>query len=570
MAVARMVGRDGRRLLREAMARNPHLARYIDGLARRGRPIPQYMEQLSRELRYLKTVNILYPVGDPIFIHVRSRGPGERPLYIVVQPELGKGMEELIEAVEEVLVGMIDEDAEFRNSEEQERLLRNLLRRIAVNTSSLPPGEYRVERRRGSVKRILVSPDIYQALEYRLIMEKVRLGVLEPFIRDQYIEDVSCDGVGPIFVEHKVFGSLESNIRFETQEELDGFVRRLSERTGRPVTFRNPIVDASLPDGSRINIVFGSDVSMRGTNFTIRKFSDKPISIVQLIKWGSLNSLMAAYLWMLLENNMSVWFCGETASGKTTLLRAVCVFINPHYKIISIEDTPEIVVPHDNWVREVTRKGEEGGASIELFDLLKAALRQRPNYIIVGEIRGREANVAFQAMQTGAPVLATFHAGSVEKLIQRLTGSPIEIPKTYIDILNAVVIQSAVRIPRTGKIERRVLSINEIVGYDPVEGRFDYVELFSWQPGEDLHEFRGEGSSHLLENKIAVMRGIGRRELRKIYRELELRARLLDALIERGVQEYVQVWRVVKQAYNMGVEEILGEVEGGGEPWRED
>jgi len=433
----------------------------------------------------------------------------------------------------------------------------------------MPLGKYRVERKRGVVKKIYVGYETYKALEYQLVMEKARLGILEPFIRDPYIEDISCDGLGPIFVEHKVFGSCESNIRFDSKDELDEFVRRLSEKTGRPVTYRNPIVDASLPDGSRINIVFGSDVSMRGSNFTIRKFSDKPISIVQLIKWGSINELIAAYLWMLLENNMSIWFCGETASGKTTLLRASCVFINPHYKIISIEDTPEIVVPHDNWVREVTR-GSEEGAGIELFDLLKAALRQRPNYIIVGEIRGKEASVAFQAMQTGAPVLTTFHAGSIEKLVQRLTGSPIEVPKTYIDILNCVVIQSAVRIPRTGKVERRVLSVNEIVGYDPIEGRFNYIELFNWKPAEDEHEFRGRGSSHLLENKIAVMRGIDRRNLGAIYDDLMLRARLLRKLVDLGVYDYLKVWKLVKQAYNIGVKKLLTLIEEGERPWESD
>ena len=559
---------EARAKLWDALSKNPHLVRYIDDLARRGQPTPEYFEQLSRELRYRQSINIIYSVGDPIFIHIKSRKLGERPLYIVIQPHIKGNFDKLLELVEEALIELIDEKIEFKDSDEQERILKSLLRKIVEIVPGIPSGKYRTEKKKGLVKKIKVNRETYRALEYRMIMDKVRLGILEPFIRDQYIEDVSCDGVGPIFVEHKIFGSCESNIRFHSQDELDNFVRRLSERTGRPVTFRNPIVDASLPDGSRINIVFGSDVSMRGTNFTIRKFSDKPISIVQLIKWGSLDSMIAAYLWILLENRMSVWFCGETASGKTTLLRAVCVFINPHYKIISIEDTPEIIVPHDNWIREVTRKGEEGGgSSIELFDLLKAALRQRPNYIIVGEIRGREASVAFQAMQTGAPVLTTFHAGSVEKLIQRLTGSPIEIPKTYIDILNAVVIQSAVRIPETGKVERRVLSVNEIVGYDPVEGRFDYVELFNWQPSNDSHEFRGEGSSHLLENRIAVMLGISRRELRKIYRELKLRAELLSALVEHRVFDYQQVWKVVKQAYNMGVENVLNQILSGERPW---
>ncbi|MCX8192350.1 MAG: type II/IV secretion system ATPase subunit [Nitrososphaeria archaeon] len=555
---------------KDALFKNPHLARYIDNLARRGQPVPEYFEQLSRDMRYMKEVNIIYPVGDPIFIHIKSREAGERPAYIVIQPIVDEKIYKIIDIVEELLISQIDENIVFNTLEEHEELLRRLVRKIVKIDRSLKTGEYRLDKKSSNFKTIYVNSETFNSLEYQLIMDRVRLGILEPFIRDEYIEDISCDGVGPIFIEHKIFGSCESSIRFKNEDELDNFVRRLSERVGKLVTFRNPIVDASLPDGSRINIVFGKDVSMRGTNFTIRKFSDKPLSIVQIIKYGGISAIGAAYLWMLLENDMSVWFCGETASGKTTLLRAVCVFINPHYKVISIEDTPEIIVPHDNWIREVTRQGESGGSSIELFDLLKASLRQRPNYIIVGEIRGKEASIAFQAMQTGAPVLTTFHAGSVEKLIQRLTGSPIEIPKTYIDILNAVVIQSAVRIPKTGKVERRVLSINEIAGYDPSDNRFDYIELFSWQPATDSHEFRGEGSSHLLENKIAVMKGIGRRELKKIYRELEMRAELFNVLARLGVTDYYQVWRVIKYVYNASVEEALDRISSGERIWEEE
>ena len=553
---------------RTVLKSNPHLLRYLDGWIRAGRQPPEYLEQLSRDLKYRKRINVVYPVGDPIFIHVYSRRPGQRHMYVIVQPAGRERLGKLLDLVDELIIDLVDESLEFEGPEEQEKILKNLLRRVVEPSPGMRLGEYRVVGK-GSSRRLLVGYETYKVLEYNLVLEKVGLGPLEPFIRDPYIEDVSCDGVGPVFVEHKVFGSCETNLRFESEDELSKFVRRLSERCGRPATFRNPIVDASLPDGSRINIVYGSELSMRGSNFTIRKFAAKPLSITQLISFGSIDSRIAAYLWLLLEHNMSIWFCGEVASGKTTLLRACCTFINPHYKIVSIEDTPEIIVPHDNWVREVTRESEEG-ATIGLFDLLKAALRQRPNYIIVGEIRGREASVAFQAMQTGTPVLATFHAGSVSKLIQRLTGSPIEIPKTYIDVLNCAVIQSAVRLPRTGTFERRVLSVNEIMGYDPVEERFSYIELFSWQPAEDVHEFRGEGSSHLLENRIAVMKGLPRSDLRKIYWELELRASFLSRLVEHRVFDYNLVWKTIKQAYNLGVGPVLKQIEEGEKPWESD
>ena len=212
------------------------------------------------------------------------------------------------------------------------------------------------------------------------------MGVLEPFIHDPYIEDISCSGLGNIFIEHKIFESLKAPIVFESEEELDDFVLKLSEKIGKPVSFRNPIVDATLPDGSRINIVFGRDISKKGSNFTIRKFSKKPLSVLQLIEFGTFNYLMAAYFWIALREGMNCFVAGETASGKTTTLNAITTFVPPNAKIVSIEDTPEVQIPHKNWLREVTRsarerKGSET-SSVEMFDLLKAALRQRPNLII--------------------------------------------------------------------------------------------------------------------------------------------------------------------------------------------
>ncbi|MEM4353822.1 MAG: type II/IV secretion system ATPase subunit [Candidatus Caldarchaeum sp.] len=544
-----------------------HLRIYVQEHVEKGDRQITYMEQLSRELRNLREYSIIYPVGDPIFIHVKSRR-GDRALYTVISP-LDTYSSELTNLVERGIAPLIDAGMNFNTKEEHERLLNDLLGVFIQIDDTLEDFDYKTVYKKGMVTNIIVNSKTAEALRSSVVLDKVYMGILEPFIRDPYIEDVSCDGVGPIFVEHKIFGSCETNISFAEHEELDSFVQRLSEKIDSPVSYKRPIVDASLPDGSRINIVYGTEVSKRGSNFTIRKFSEKPVSIVDLISWGTISSLEAAYLWILMEHGMSTWFCGETASGKTTMLRAASVFINPVAKIVSIEDTPEIVVPHENWVREVARQGVQGEGDITLFDLLKAALRQRPNFIIVGEIRGSEASVAFQAMQTGHPVLTTFHAGSVEKLIQRLTGDPINIPKTYIDILNCVLVQSAVRLPRRGKVERRVLSINEIVGYDPSTGRFDYVELFNWESSDDTHTFRGEGNSYLLENKIRTMLGLSLRESRKVYQNLRERARLLDILVKRKTNDFNKVWRIVKLAYDAGVEQALEMVEGGRDIWLE-
>jgi len=328
----------------------------------------------------------------------------------------------------------------------------------------------------------------------------------------------------------------------------------LSERIKKPVTFRNPIVDATLPDGSRINIVFGRDVSRRGSNFSIRKFAGTPISIFELVNFASLNYQMLAYLSLVIGNEMNVFVSGETASGKTTLLNAVTTFIHPMAKVVSIEDTPELQVPHKNWIREVvqTTKMEEG-SGVNMFDLLKAALRQRPNEIIVGEIRGPEGNVAFQAMQTGHAVMATFHAASVEKLIQRMTGNPISVPKSYIDNLNVVIFTSAVKLPN-GKTGRRVTSINEIVAYDPVFDSFTFVEIFHWDEETDVFEFTGYMTSMVLENKVAPRMGIATTKKQRIYAELERRAKILEKLHkEQKVTGFYEILEVLGRAQRQGL-----------------
>ena len=359
-------------------------------------------------------------------------------------------------------------------------------------------------RRRGGLK---VTEDELKSLRYLLIRDKVGMGVIEPLILDPYIEDITCSGLGPLFVEHKIFGGLKSDISFSVTEELDRFVIKLSEKIGRPVTLREPIVDAVLPDGSRVNIVFGSDVSKRGSNFTIRKFNATPMSLLDLIDSGTISYEIAAYLSLMIGMGMNTFISGETASGKTTFLNAISTLIPPNNKIVSIEDTAELQVPHPNWTREVVRGNTGEGASVTMFDLLRAAMRQRPNQIIIGEIRGEEGAVAFQAMQTGHACMATFHASSVEKLVQRLTGNPINIPKTYIDSLNLVIVMSAIRLP-DGTPVRRVLSVNEIISYDSDTNSYNFIEVFRWNSATDQFDFTGYMNATLLETVVAVRRGL--------------------------------------------------------------
>ncbi|MBC7237580.1 MAG: type II/IV secretion system ATPase subunit, partial [Chloroflexi bacterium] len=344
---------------------------------------------------------------------------------------------------------------------------------------------------------------------------------------------------------------LQSSLVFSTLDEVDNFAVLLGEWIKKPVTVRNPIVDAVLPDGSRINIVYGREITTRGSNFTIRKFGDTPLSILELIDFGTLNYTMAAYLSLVLEEGLNLFVAGATASGKTTLLNALTTFILPDAKVVTIEDTPEVQVPHKNWLREVTRAAsrEQRASDVGMFDLLKAALRQRPDRIIVGEIRGEEGLIAFQAMQTGHGVMATFHAASVEKLIQRLTGDPINVPKTYMDNLHVVVIQAAVRAP-DGRMVRRVLSISEILGYDAVSETFSVIEVFRWNSATDTFEFPGDMNSYLLEEIISMKRGIPKHRRRDIYNELRKRARILERIHkQKKIKGFHELFKILAEAH---------------------
>jgi flagellar protein FlaI len=465
--------------------------------------------------------------------------------------------------VEEIMSGKTSDLGEAESDEERAEALTELVGKVCIErrngasatSSNVRSSKGKRGKSKGNEDKVQVTPEQLKALKYVIVRDKVGMGAMEPMIRDPYVEDINCSGVGPFFLEHKIFKGVQSATAFESHEDLDNFVLRLSEQIRRPVTLRSPIIDATLPDGSRINIVFGREVSRRGSNFTIRKFGGTPLSILNLVDFGSLNYEMAAYLSLMIEEGMNMFIVGEAASGKTALLNAVTTFMPLSHKIVSIEDTPELQVPHANWLREVGKAPIPGEpkAQVDMFDLLKAALRQRPNVIIVGEIRGEEGTIAFGAMQTGHEVLSTFHASNVEKLIQRLTGYPINVPKTYMDNLNVVVCQNNVKLS-SGEAARRATSISEIVGYDPVANTFSYVEVFRWDAVDDSFEFVGKRNSYLLEEKIATKRGIPSNQKWQIYSVVERRARILEKLHkDKGVTNFYELLNVLAKAQQEGL-----------------
>jgi flagellar protein FlaI len=558
--------------LREAAEQAPILLSYLHVVPTAEYGFPAYYAELSRKLIDLDPLNVIYPIKQGLFVHIYPDQDGQRDWYIPIEPTTTLDIDkEKLRSVEEGLLDIAEEVGAADTSEEKKEVFLAALDHLCTvredrgngrgNGNGDGGGAEQAKKRKSSLfgrrgpDKIPVTAEELEGIKYLVIRDKIGSGVLEPLLLDPYIEDISCSGLGNIFVEHKVFKSLRSTIVFHTMEELDYFVIALGERIRKPVSLRDPIVDAVLLDGSRINIVYGKDVSKRGSNFTIRKFSDTPFSIMELIEFGTMDYLIAAYMSMVIGEGMNVFVSGETASGKTTTMNAITVFIPPDAKIVSIEDTPELQVPHPNWIREMAKASAstESQAGVNMFDLLKAALRQRPDFIIIGEIRGAEGAIAFGAMQTGHSAMSTFHAASVEKLIQRITGEPINVPRAYIDNLNVVLIQSAVKLPN-GRKGRRVMSVNEIIGYDPESRSFSFVEVFRWDPIQDRFLFPGEMNSYLLERKIAVMRGIPPNQMKTIYADLKRRARILERIHkEKGVRDFYEVLRVLSEAQRRGL-----------------
>jgi flagellar protein FlaI len=545
----------------QAVTECPHLLEYLKVLLLAKVSIPEYHAELSRSLAQQQELNLVYPLGKKgLFVHILSDDSGDRNYYIQIEPSTTLDLEAKIREVDDACVSVSYDFTGIDPNEEKEKKLLEYVDQVTTQSVHSKPASRRrlfglLQQKQKQLEKVCVNQNELQGIKYLFLRDKIGLGVLQPLIEDPYIEDISCSGMGNIFVEHKIFKSLKSTITFSDFEELDEFVIRLAERVKKPVTYANPIADATLPDGSRINIVFGRDVSKRGSNFSIRKFSEVPLSIFEIVDFGTVNYQMLAYLYLCINNGMNVFVAGESASGKTALINAITTFISPTAKIITIEDTPELQIPQKNWIREVvqTTKAASSGAAVTMFDLLKAALRQRPNEIIVGEIRGSEGSIAFQAMQTGHSCMATFHAASMEKLIQRITGEPISVPKTYIDNLNVAVIMGMEKLPN-GKMGRRVTSISEIVGWDSFSQTFNIVEAFRWEEATDTFDFTGNMTSYILENKIAPKLGISSNNRQKIYAELDKRAKVLAKLHkEKGVTGFYDVLEVLNKAQREGL-----------------
>lgn len=373
---------------------------------------------------------------------------------------------------------------------------------------------------------------------------------IDPIKHDINIEDISCDGYNsPVFVYHTEHEQIITNIHHEV-EELDDFVVKLAQQSGKGISKRQPQVDATLPDGSRAQLTLGQEVSDHGTNYTIRQFKEVPFTPIDLINWGTFSLDQMALLWLAIENEKSLIFAGGTASGKTTSLNAVSLFIPSNTKIVSIEDTREVELPQRNWVASVTRPSftEEEKGDIDEFDLLEAALRQRPDYIVMGEIRGEEGRTLFQVMSTGHTTYTTFHADTVGEVIKRFTTDPINVSKTMFTALDLVSIQTSTRV--NGQKVRRSKVLTEINHYDTDNDEINVQDIYQWQAESD--EFEQLGNSNVLE-EIKFDQGW---QQHRLEQELFERKVVLAYLIEHGLNTYTEVAATV-QAYINDPETIL-------------
>ncbi|MEM5829398.1 MAG: type II/IV secretion system ATPase subunit [Candidatus Aenigmatarchaeota archaeon] len=467
-----------------------------------------------------------------------------RYVYQVVEPPLTDKLKDLLRKIKEIMEEKLDVDFSKLKTIEAKEYLKKQISEIV---------DY-LGFRLGDTEKII--------LQYYIERDFIGLGKIDPLMKDDQIEDISCDGVNiPVFIFHRnpLLGSLITNIVFESAEELDSFVMRLAQLCGKSISITNPLLSGSLPDGSRVQATLATDIARRGSNFTLRKFTEKPLTPIHLLGYKTLDIKILAYLWFVVDMGKSVLVSGGTASGKTTLLNVLSLFIRPEEKIVSIEDTPELMLPHPHWVPHVARTaiGTEFGrkaGEIDLFDLLKESLRQRPDYIIVGEVRGKEAYVLFQEMATGHPSLATIHAENVPKLLDRLTTPPISLPPSLVSSVDVIVFMLLTRYKN--KQVRRITEIMEVCGIDEKTKTPIFNRVFKWNPNTDKFETCNES---VILKRISELTGLSEKEIKE---ELERRMLVLDWLQRNNVLDYEEFCSIINLYYK-NPSRLLSSIKGG-------
>lgn len=400
-----------------------------------------------------------------------------------------------------------------------------------------------------SSRGLRLEPSSRDKIVYYVTRDFVGYGPVDALMNDLKIEDVSCDGTGiPLFVFHQKYESLKTNVSFNDEDVLNSFAVMLGQRCAKQISVANPILDGTSFEGHRVQATYSKEVTTRGSSFTIRRYKEKPFTPTELVKFGTASPEMVAYLWIAVENGKSMMVCGGTASGKTATLNSAGLFIRPGAKIVSIEDTREINLPHENWIPGTTRSGvgERGangkaGGEIDMYDLVRAALRQRPNYILVGEVRGAETYTMFQAMATGHPTMSTMHADSVKSMVNRLENPPINTPRILLTALNFVVIQTHARIGDS--IVRRIKQIVELVGFEPETNELITNTVYEWDPATDTFVYKGHS---FLFDEIMEMKNMTHEEMEG---EFQRRVDIVNYMVQKGVVDFREIAKIVVSYY---------------------
>jgi flagellar protein FlaI len=452
------------------------------------------------------------------------------PIYYCVEAPLTPQEVNALEKVKDILTKELD----FPKIGEEEEV-----KKVVIETTRKILNKYRRALGLGTL-----TEEVYEKFIYYIERDMMGFGPLNIIMEDYRVEDVSCDGLGiPIYVWHRDYESMPTNVVFTDREALDDFIIHLAHKAGKHISSAFPIVDAMIYGKHRLAATFREEISPRGSTFTIRKFRERPFSITELLMANVLNSEMAAYFWLLLEHKASVMILGATGSGKTTLLNALTTFIRPRMKIVTCEETAEINIPRENWVRFVTRESYGLGATergqVTLFDLVRTSLRYRPDYLIVGEVRGEETFVLFQAIATGHGGISTVHAENIDSAIKRFMSPPMNIPETHISLLDAMALIERVQL--RGKPQafgRRVRYIWEI------EDAHHYRTIAEWDPVTD--SFRVNFTNSLQIENISLQSGRSREEL---MLELWRRKEILEWMKQNKITDNAEVARIILSYY---------------------
>jgi flagellar protein FlaI len=499
----------------------------------------------------LRDVNLTYVVEPPFqFVHIEYSRLEGMMIYSVVEPHLSENEQSALTIIENAFEKLVSTNAELIDAEQREKYLHERFYSL-VHIFGLRLTDVQKER-----------------MYFHLRKQYLGYSSIDTLMKDKYIEDISCNGSDMyLYVQHRTYGSVRTNVKF-AEVELNNFVLRLAQISGRHVSLLQPIRDLTLPDGSRANITLGGEVTKKGSTFTIRKFRANPISSIELMDYGSIDAQQLAFMWILMEYKRSILVSGGTATGKTTFLNVLCSFIPPEYKIVSIEDTAELNLMHPNWIQSITRTGfgtSESSASsvsgmsgggggkspgdISLYDLLVAALRQRPEFIIVGEVRGGEAFTLFQAIAVGHAALGTIHAGSMDELLARVESNPMNVPRSLLSNLDLVIFP--MHIKKGERSMRRIANIVEILELDRDTGDLITNTVYKWVP--DIDVFQWQGRSFLFD-KIRDTYGVTKDLLND---ELKYRTDFIIWMQQHNIREYHAVTKMV-QLYYRDKEEVLG------------